>query len=90
MQISAPMPGKKMKVKPRKPAPKGGRFVHLGSYKNSRTLEKGWRSIRKRYAGVLGKSPRSVSKVWLDKKKGQYLRLGVSVASLKAAQSICR
>ena len=63
--------------------------MHLGSYKNTRTLEKGWRSLRKRYAGVLGNSPKSVSKVWLGKKKGQYLRLGVSVSSLKAARSIC-
>jgi len=87
--IPAPMSDKKTASTPRKTAPKGGRFVHLGSYKNTRTLEKGWRSLPKRYAGVLGNIPKSVSKVWLGKKKGQYLRLGVSVASIKAARSIC-
>lgn len=69
---------------------KGGRFVHLGSYKNNRTLEKGWRALRKRYGGVLGDSAKTVSKVWLGKSKGQYLRLGVSVANLETARSICR
>ena len=73
-----------------KPLQKGSRFVHLGSYKNTRTLEKGWQSLHKRYGGVLGNSPKAISKVWLGKKIGQYLRLGVSAASLKAAQSICR
>ena len=46
--------------------------------------------MRKRYSGVLGKNPKAVSKVWLGKKKGQYLRLGVSVSDLKTARSICK
>ncbi|MGB0631736.1 MAG: hypothetical protein ACPGRZ_13685 [Alphaproteobacteria bacterium] len=95
-KTSLPQPEKAISKKddmtgtPSKPSAKCSRFVHLGSYKNTRTLEKGWRSLRKRYGGVLGNSPKAVSKVWLGKKKGQYLRLGVSAANLKTAQAICK
>jgi hypothetical protein len=39
---------------------------------------------------VLGKQPKSVSEINLGKKKGRYLRLGISVASAKTARAICK
>jgi hypothetical protein len=82
----------KPRQKPRKSRPmgKGRRFVHLGSYKSSKTLEKGWLTLRKRYGKILGGQPKAVSKVNLGRKKGQYLRLGVTVADARTAKSICR
>ena len=65
-------------------------FVHLGSYKTSKTLEKGWRSLRKRFGKILCAQTKAVSKVNLGKKKGRYLRLGVDVANAKTARSICK
>lgn len=81
------------KYKPRKKAAvaaKGSRFVHLGSYKSTRTLDRGWRSLRKRFGKILSARTKSVSKVNLGRKKGQYLRLGVTVASAKAARALCK
>lgn len=78
-------PGKKMQ-----PPGKGRRFVHLGSYKTVKTLDRGWRSLRKRFGKILGAQTRSVAKVNLGRKKGQYLRLGVTVANSKTARSICK
>jgi hypothetical protein len=71
---------------------KAGRhhFVHLGSYKTSKTLEKGWRSLRKRFGKILCAQTKAVSKVNLGKKKGRNLRLGVDVANAKTARSICK
>ena len=71
---------------------KAGRhhFVHLGSYKTSKTLEKGWRNLRKRFGKILGAQTKAVSKVNLGKKKGRYLRLGVDVANAETARSICK
>lgn len=69
---------------------KFGHFVHLGSYKSTRNLDRGWRNLRKRFAKVLKAQPKSVAKVNLGKKKGQYLRLGVKVASAKTARNICK
>lgn len=69
---------------------KGRHFVHLGSYKSSKTLDRGWRSLRKRFGKVLGSQAKAVSEVNLGRKKGRYLRLGISVANAKTARSICR
>lgn len=69
---------------------KGDHFVHLGSYKSSKTLDRGWRSLRKRFGKVLGSQAKAVSEVNLGRKKGRYLRLGVSVANAKTARSICQ
>lgn len=69
---------------------KSGHFVHLGSYKSTRNLDRGWKNLRKRFAKVLGKQPKSVSEINLGKKKGRYLRLGISVASAKTARAICK
>ena len=76
----------------KKPAATGGkgRFVHLGSYRTTKNLEKGWRALKKRYAKVLKGQPRAVSSVNLGKKKGRYLRLGVNVTDPNRARSICR
>ena len=71
-------------------ASKGRHFVHLGSYKSSRTLDRGWRSLRKRFGKILGTQTKAVSEVNLGRKKGRYLRLGVTVANAKAARSICK
>lgn len=71
-------------------AAKSGHFVHLGSYKTSRNLDRGWRSLRKRFGKILGGQDKSVSKVNLGKEKGQYLRLGVTVANAKAARALCK
>lgn len=79
----------KMALKPRNTAPKG-HFVHLGSYKSTRNLDRGWQSLRKRFSSVLGTQPKSVSEINLGKKKGRYLRLGVKVASTKTARNICK
>lgn len=79
--------------KPRKKSPmsaKGRHFVHLGSYKTAKTLDRGWRSLRKRFGKVLGAQTKAVSKVNLGRKKGQYLRLGITVANAKTARAICR
>lgn len=86
-----PTPSKtyKAKAKPRKAA-KGRHFVHLGSYKTTRNLDRGWRSLRKRFGKILGTQAKSVSKVNLGKKKGQYLRLGVTVANAKSARALCK
>ena len=75
--------------KPRKSA-KGRHFVHLGSYKSSRTLDRGWRSLRKRFGKILGSQAKAVSEVNLGRKKGRYLRLGIAVTNAKTARSICR
>ena len=77
------------KPKPRKAA-KGRHFVHLGSYKTTRNLDRGWRSLRKRFSKILGAQSKSVSKVNLGRKKGQYLRLGVTVATAKTARALCK
>lgn len=69
---------------------KTGHFIHLGSYKSTRNLDKGWKNLRKRFAKTLGTQPKAVSKVNLGKKKGQYLRLGIKVASAKTARNICK
>ena len=69
---------------------KSGHFVHLGSYKSTRNLDRGWKNLRKRFAKVLGKQPKSVSEINLGKKKGRYLGLGISVASAKTARAICK
>lgn len=69
---------------------KSGHFIHLGSYKSTRNLDKGWRKLRKRFSKVLGTQPRSVSAINLGKKKGRYLRLGIKVASAKTARDICK
>lgn len=69
---------------------KYGHFIHLGSYKSARNLDKGWKSLRKRFSKVLGSQPKSVSKINLGKKKGRYLRLGIKVASAKTARNICK
>ncbi|MFT5485976.1 MAG: hypothetical protein ACI9JL_002431 [Paracoccaceae bacterium] len=71
-------------------AGKTGHFVHLGSYKSTRNLDRGWRNLRKRFSKVLGGQPKSVSAINLGKKKGRYLRLGVKVASAKTARDICK
>ena len=91
-QTAAAPPPPPMHAEPglRKSPAKGGRFVHLGSYRNARTLEKGWKSLRKRFSRILGAEHKAVSKVDLGKKKGRYLRLGVSADSLKEARAICR
>ncbi len=68
----------------------GHHFVHLGSYKSSKTLDRGWRSLRKRFSKTLGSQAKAVSEVNLGRKKGRYLRLGVSVANAETARSICR
>jgi hypothetical protein len=65
-------------------------FVHLGSYKPTRNLDRGWRNLRKRFSKALGNQPKSVSEINLGKKKGRYLRLGVKVASAKTARDICK
>ena len=77
-------------IRKSRPAAKGGLYVHLGSYKSTRTLERGWRNLRKRFSKVLGSQSKAVSEVNLGPKKGRYLRLGVRVASAKTARSICR
>lgn len=69
---------------------KTGHFIHLGSYKSTRNLDRGWRNLRKRFSKVLGGQPKSVSEINLGKKKGRYLRLGVKVASAKTARDICK
>lgn len=69
---------------------KNGHFIHLGSYRSARNLDKGWKSLRKRFSKVLGSQPKSVSKINLGKKKGRYLRLGIKVASVKTARNICK
>lgn len=69
---------------------KGRHFVHLGSYKSSRTLDRGWRSLRKRFGKILGSQSKAVSEVDLGRKKGRYLRLGINVPSAKTARSICQ
>ena len=82
---------KKLTTPQKKPmARKGRHFVHLGSYKSSRTLDRGWRSLRKRFGKILGTQTKAVSEVNLGRKKGRYLRLGVTVANAKAARSICK
>lgn len=79
--------------KPRKNprnASKSRHFVHLGSYRNSRNLDRGWRSLRKRFGKILGAQAKSVSNINLGPKKGRYLRLGVTVASAKSARALCK
>jgi len=65
-------------------------FVHLGSYKSSRNLDRGWLSLRKRFSKALGSQSKAVSEVNLGKNKGRYLRLGVGVKSAKTASDICK
>ena len=65
-------------------------FVHLGSYKSTRNLDRGWVSLRKRFSRALGNQSKAVSEVNLGKKKGRYLRLGVGVESAKTASDICK
>jgi hypothetical protein len=81
---------KHMAAKKQPMARKGRHFVHLGSYKSSRTLDRGWRSLRKRFGKILGAQSKAVSEVNLGRKKGRYLRLGVSVPNVKTARSICK
>tara|TARA_R110002110_G_scaffold9986_6_gene49073 strand:- start:8392 stop:9279 length:888 start_codon:yes stop_codon:yes gene_type:complete len=69
---------------------KKSHFVHLGSYKSTRNLDRGWRNLRKRFSAVLGSQPKSVSEIDLGKKKGRYLRLGVRVENAKTARNICK
>jgi len=71
-------------------ASKGRHFVHLGPYKSSRTLDRGWRSLRKRFGKILGTQTNALSEVNFGRKKGRYLRLGVTVANAKSTRSICR
>lgn len=82
---------KKTKMAPKsgKP-PKIGHFLHLGSYKSTRNLNRGWRSLQKRFRTILGTQPKSVSEINLGKKKGRYLRLGIKVANAKTARNICK
>ena len=77
-------PEKKMAEK-RKPRV----FVHLGSYKSMRTLDRGWRTLKSRFRKALAEQDKSVRKVDLGK-KGRYLRLGVDVASKASANRLCR
>jgi hypothetical protein len=79
----------KMTPRPEKPGYMS-HFVHLGSYKPTRNLDRGWRNLRKRFSKALGNQPKSVSEINLGKKKGRYLRLGVKVASAKTARDICK
>jgi hypothetical protein len=86
---AAPVKSHTPRKKPRMTG-KGQHFVHLGSYKSVKTLDRGWRSLRKRFGKVLGIQAKTVSKVNLGRKKGQYLRLGVTVANAKTARAICK
>lgn len=65
-------------------------FIHLGSYKSTRNLDRGWKNLRKRFSKALNGQPKAVSEINLGKKKGRYLRLGIKVASAKAARNICK
>lgn len=65
-------------------------FIHLGSYKSTRNLDRGWKNLRKRFSKALNGQPKSVSEINLGKKKGRYLRLGIKVASAKTARNICK
>ena len=65
-------------------------FVHLGSYRSMKTLDKGWQSLKRRFAAPLKSREKSVQKVDLGKKKGAYLRLGIAVADDATAKRLCR
>lgn len=72
------------------PAPKaGGLFVHLGSYRSMAMLDKGWNTLRAKYAKLLASQDRAVEPVDI-RNKGHYLRLGVSVADRAEATDLCR
>ena len=78
-----------MPHKPEKPS-EFSHFVHLGSYKSTRNLDRGWLTLRKRFSKELGNQSKAVSEIDLGKTKGRYLRLGVSVTSAKTASDICK
>jgi hypothetical protein len=64
-------------------------FVHLGSYRSMKMLDKGWKDLSRRYDNVLHGRTRVVSKVDLGS-KGKYIRLGVAVASKGQGADVCR
>ena len=64
-------------------------FVHLGSYRSKKMLDKGWKSLKKRYGRLLASEQMTVTKIDLGKPKGKYLRLGVSVAGSATANRLC-
>lgn len=69
-------------------APAGRMFVHLGSYRSMKTLEKGWRVLTTRFAKTIPARDRAVTKVDLGK-KGKFLRLGIAAADAGTAKRIC-
>ena len=75
--------------KPAKASKASGVYVHLGSYRSMKTLDKGWKELSHRYDTVLHGRSRVVSKVDLGA-KGTYIRLGVAVASKGQGADVCR
>ncbi len=71
----------------RKPS-RGTHFVHLGSYKSSKMLDRGWQQLQKRFSKILGGEQKSVSRVDLGK-KGTFLRLGVQATDSRSASRLC-
>lgn len=65
------------------------RFVHLGSYRSMKTLEDGWKTLRKRFGNTLPPGQKAVKKINLGAKKGSYLRLGVAVPDTRTAARLC-
>lgn len=72
-----------------KTAKAGGVYVHLGSYRSMKMLDKGWKELSHRHDKVLHGRSRVVSKVDLGA-KGTYIRLGVAVASKGQGADVCR
>ncbi len=85
--LKKPEPGDGVPRPARKPT-RGTHFVHLGSYKSSKMLERGWQQLQKRFSKILGSEEKSVSRVDLGK-RGKFLRLGVRAADSRSAGRLC-
>lgn len=72
------------------PKPASGPFVHLASYKGTKTLLRGWKEISNRHKEVLAGYEKTVQTTTLKGKPGKILRLGVHTEDKATAQALCK
>lgn len=82
------VPPKSMPQKAESPAPVAPVWVQLAAYRQKDNLERGWRVLSKRHAGLLDDVERDVRIATVKGKR--YLRLGIKGLSKPAAKKLCR